>query len=307
MGIPMEDSGMTAIYVNSRVDEASRRASLYEGQLFVLPPCPSSLALCGFARGLIQEAFGTADPRESQRRFAVEEYAAILADVKPRFIHHPQSKAYLQGILSEHGSDANKTYFDVPRLRSSTSDGYLTTGIAYAWHPHRDTWFSAPHCQLNWWMPVYDMQDNDGLAFHPEYWSEAVRNDSHIYNYYRWNKVHRAGAAQHLKQDTRPLPRPVQPIRIEPQIRPVCPAGSIIVFSAGQLHSTVPNTSGKTRFSIDFRTVNIDDVASQRGLRTWIRPALARRSAISSAPPTSRAYQTRSWRCITTGRKVPAI
>jgi hypothetical protein len=27
----------------------------------------------------------------------------------------------------------------------------------------------------------------------------------------------------------------------------------------------VPNNSGRTRFSIDFRTVNIDDVAARRG------------------------------------------
>jgi hypothetical protein len=31
------------------------------------------------------------------------------------------------------------------------------------------------------------------------------------------------------------------------------------------LHATVPNTSGRTRFSVDFRTVHIDDVAVQAG------------------------------------------
>jgi hypothetical protein len=31
------------------------------------------------------------------------------------------------------------------------------------------------------------------------------------------------------------------------------------------MHSSVPNTSGKTRFSIDFRVVHRDDVAAQRG------------------------------------------
>lgn len=31
------------------------------------------------------------------------------------------------------------------------------------------------------------------------------------------------------------------------------------------MHSTVPNDSGYTRFSIDFRTVNADDVASGMG------------------------------------------
>ena len=31
------------------------------------------------------------------------------------------------------------------------------------------------------------------------------------------------------------------------------------------MHSTVPNTSGRTRISIDFRTVHIDDVIAKRG------------------------------------------
>jgi hypothetical protein len=29
------------------------------------------------------------------------------------------------------------------------------------------------------------------------------------------------------------------------------------------MHSTVPNTSGRTRFSIDFRTVHSDDIETQ--------------------------------------------
>ena len=31
------------------------------------------------------------------------------------------------------------------------------------------------------------------------------------------------------------------------------------------MHSSVPNTSGKTRFSIDFRVVNLDDVGQRKG------------------------------------------
>lgn len=45
----------------------------------------------------------------------------------------------------------------------------------------------------------------------------------------------------------------------------MCPPGGIILFSAAQMHSTVPNTSGCSRYSIDFRTVNIDDIKSQVG------------------------------------------
>ena len=38
----------------------------------------------------------------------------------------------------------------------------------------------------------------------------------------------------------------------------------MVAFSAAQLHATAPNTTDATRFSIDFRTVNVDDVRASR-------------------------------------------
>ncbi len=40
-----------------------------------------------------------------------------------------------------------------------------------------------------------------------------------------------------------------------------------MMFSAAQLHSTVPNASGLVRYSIDFRTVHLDEVRSRKGAR----------------------------------------
>jgi hypothetical protein len=37
------------------------------------------------------------------------------------------------------------------------------------------------------------------------------------------------------------------------------------LFSGAQLHSTVPNTSGRARYSIDFRTVHLAEVESMGG------------------------------------------
>jgi hypothetical protein len=256
---------MNSIYFNSMLHDDSRRTHLYEGSLFIFSPCPSSVALCEFARELICEEFRGLDALKAQYVLPVEEYAAKLSLLKPKFIHHPKSKLFIQGVLRELGCDLTKTYFDVPRMRSSTSDNYLTTGIAYAWHPHRDTWYSAPPSQLNWWMPIFQIDGNDGVAFHTRYWTEPVENDSHRYNYYKWNQQHRGAAPNYIKQDPRPLPRPVSPVELESQIRPIVPVGGIILFSAAHLHSSVPNNSGKTRFSIDFRTIHRDDVMAKRG------------------------------------------
>ncbi len=146
-----------------------------------------------------------------------------------------------------------------------THGDYLTAGLAYAFHPHRDTWFSAPASQLNWWIPVYDIRPENTMAFHPKYWSQPVRNSSRDYNYYIWNKESRGQAAKQIKTETRKQPQAEEPIELEPQIRIVCEVGGIFIFSGANMHSTVPNTSGHTRFSIDFRSVHLDDVVARVG------------------------------------------
>jgi hypothetical protein len=256
---------MTAVFFDSALDDETRRERLYAGELFVYSSIPSAMRLVALARGLIQDAFGARDPELAQHEMPVEEYAALLADLKPKFIHHPDAKRSIQGILRELGCDPPQTYFDVPRMRTATSENYLTSGIAYAFHPHRDTWYSAPFNQINWWMPIYPIQSSNAMAFHSRYWGQAVRNGSREYNYDEWNRTSRVEAAKHVKTDTRKQPKPEEPLELDPQIRLLPPVGGIILFSGAQLHSTVPNDSGRTRFSIDFRTVNFDDVLARRG------------------------------------------
>ncbi len=103
------------------------------------------------------------------------------------------------------------------------------------------------------------------MAFHPHYWDTPVKNGSRDYNYAQWNLTSRQIASQFIKSDTRKQPKPEESMELDPQIRIVQPPGSILLFSAAQMHSSVPNTSGKTRFSIDFRSVHIDDVEQRRG------------------------------------------
>ena len=256
---------MTAVYADCAIAEDLRRSRLYKGDIFVFTPRPSILALRDHAREMIESAFAPLDPLTAQHHMPVEQYVSIVAPLKPAFIHHAKTKVLIQALLADLGCDMEKIYLDVPRLRMVTSDGYLTAGVGYAFHPHRDTWYSAPMCQLNWWMPIYDFDAESALAFHPRYFDRPVRNDSENFNYYRWNSEGRKNAANHIKTDTRPQPKALEPVEIEPQLRVVVQAGGIVLFSPAHLHSTVPNTTGATRYSIDFRTVDYDDVAAKRG------------------------------------------
>jgi hypothetical protein len=256
---------MHSIYYNWNGPEEIRRQRLYEGQLFVYSPKPAMMKLVEHARKMIEDAFHPVEPRKAQYSMPVEEYVRICTPLKPGFIHHPETKKILQQVVSEYGCGLEKTYIDVPRLRMVTSDGYLTSGVGYAHHPHRDTWYSAPMMQINWWVPIYDIETEQSMAFHPEYFDKPIKNGSSSFNYYEWNAVGRKDAGKMIKTDTRKQPKPEEPLKLDPQVRMILPAGSVVLFAAAHLHSTVPNTAGAARYSIDFRTVNFDDVAAKRG------------------------------------------
>jgi hypothetical protein len=41
--------------------------------------------------------------------------------------------------------------------------------------------------------------------------------------------------------------------------------GAVLLFSGAQLHRSIPNTSGRARYSVDFRTVDVGDLRARRG------------------------------------------
>ena len=132
------------IFVVAKTTDDAPRKDLYKGSLFVHSPSPYALKLCQLAKDMIEEVFRPFDPLTLHETMPVERCVEKLAALKPQFIHHAKSKEYIQGMLDESGCDLEKTYFDVPRLRTAFPGDYLKSGIAYAFHPHRDIWYSAP-------------------------------------------------------------------------------------------------------------------------------------------------------------------
>ena len=256
---------MNTLYVDAGITDDDRREALYAGQLFAYAPTRASTAFVEFARSLIREAFGALDPETAQYEMPVEDYAAVLAELKPTFIHHPESKTLIEALLEDFGCDLDKTYFDVPRMRTATSDDFLTTGIAYAFHPHRDTWYSAPQCQLNWWLPIYDIESDRSMAFHPRYSTSRSRTARAL--------TTTTSGTRRVASTRRSTSRRIRESNRDPSRRSSssrrsgsCPRAA--AYSSSQQPTFIrpsPTQQGKTRFSIDFRTVHEDDVETFRG------------------------------------------
>ena len=246
------------------VDDATRRQQIFDGRVFCLSPRASVAALAEFAWELITDAFGDRDPMVAHQEMTVEQYVAVLGPLKTGFTHHPRSKELVRELLVGVGADPTDTYFDVPKLRVVAPASYLTAGLGYNYTPHRDVWYSAPQCQVNWWAPIRGVTDRTAMSFHPDFWQRQTENTSSDFDAYEWNKSARRDAVTFITTDPRPHPR-LKGQDPGTELRVVGEPGSILSFSAAQLHATVPNTTDRARLSFDFRTVNLHDVVAHAG------------------------------------------
>ncbi len=65
---------------------------------------------------MIEEAFPGKDPRCVQfDGCPSEDYVAVVAPLKPRFIHHDETKRLIPELLADLGCDLETTYQDVPQ------------------------------------------------------------------------------------------------------------------------------------------------------------------------------------------------
>ena len=110
-------------------------------------------------------------------------------------------------------------------------------------------------------MPVWPVAENNIMEFYPHGFGAQVENNSGDYDYYVANTWRGKIKDFSGGKDVRVHPAPVNGIPADAtRLTVVPPLGGIMLFSGDQLHASIPNTSGITRYSIDFRTVHVDDV-----------------------------------------------
>lgn len=125
-------------------------------------------------------------------------------------------------------------------------------------HPHRDTWGSRVMCQENWWAPVSPVSRLNTLGLYLQHWQQAIENESDTWSFEDY-RAHRKAAGE-----GRPLAYPSAPRAKWPppagEATPLeLPVGHLALFSGAQLHVSLPNHSGVTRFSVETRTVCLRD------------------------------------------------
>jgi hypothetical protein len=254
---------MPCILTDPAIPAAELRQRLYSGDLVILTRLRTLAEFVDYMRAELTDLFAPYDPQHVHEHVAPAEMAKILGAWKPRWIHADKSRELVRAIIAEAGFEPEHTHYDVPKPRTSFPQGHLTTGVAFAFPWHRDVWYSAPAQQINWWLPVFPVRETNAMSFDLASFGREVPNTSGDFDYYE-NNARRFSTAQSVGKENQSRPAAVDHTAAV-DLTPLPAPGEVLLFSGAQLHTSIPNTSGLARYSVDFRTVDTRDVLDRRG------------------------------------------
>ncbi len=254
---------MSILRTNPGVSNETLRQLLFSGELVLFTDLPAVAELVAHTRQEIESLFAPHDPQQAHQYFSDSQLAGMLSAWKPRFMRLPKSLRLAKEVLAQIGFDPMTTHYDLLKPRTSYPVGHLTTGIAYAFPWHRDTWYAAARQQINLWFPVWDVRADNAMGFDPAGFGRKVPNNSSEFDYYRRNEE-RKSLANVVGNDTRAQPGAIA-WRVDHEDIFLIAPGQILLFSGDQLHRSIPNTSAVSRYSVDYRIVNVEDIEAGRG------------------------------------------
>lgn len=251
------------------LQEDRAREALYAGRVLRRGPTAASLALVEQARALLAETFADIGPaRDAQQLMDPVEFFKRMGRVRKVLYLEPRFHRGMLETIRAAGFTAGNYACDPVRLRIVAHNGHTERRAAPVYYGHRDTWYGHSQSLLTWWIPLDDLPPSETFVFHPDAFARPIANDSERFDYDEWVKkgwglkIGWQDRDDGLKAD---YPGPLGDVDAGDAVGFGCQTGDNLLFSGAQYHQTLAQTSGRTRFSIDFRLVHLGDHEAGRG------------------------------------------
>ncbi len=156
-------------------------------------------------------------------------------------------KKYFFEFLNFMNFDVKKTYSDKITFRFSPQKSEKPLGFLKPALPHRDTWASNFQAQINWWIPLHDVYDENTIYFVPKYFNKKIDNDSLTWSFDEYKKGNEPASTPVVKEK----------IKFNDLLTTSLKFGQILCFSGHHVHGS--NLSSKRRVNLEVRTISLDD------------------------------------------------
>lgn len=246
------------------------RRAIYDGDVFLLDPTAASSALVGEINALLAETFPEVDdPRDAAAELGDERHFERIGAVRKTLFCEPHFHRRVREVVAALDFDPARVAFDPIRLRVIGHRGAANPRAAAIYTPHRDTWYAHSQSAIAWWIPLHDAPADQTFVFYPERFAAAVANDSERFTYQSWIERGWDLKIGWQKRDaglTAHYPGALDgPGDWGPEVGFAAERGQNLLFAGAQFHRTRDHDAGRTRFSLDFRIVDLDDHAAAIG------------------------------------------
>lgn len=245
--------------------ERQRSELLYRGEVLVFRNVHAMHELIAYTDALLIKHLGEGDPTTIQARLNETDYLELIGRAQYEFRTSREPKALFFKALREVGVDLNSTYWDHFPMRAVPCGGTHHGGRCGWVDVHRDSWGSTIDAQLNWWAPIYSITPERSMAFYPDYWHKPLANDTSTWSIDEYIRQRNLLPDQERKVPYSSVPLPTEPV----DDTNVCPVmlepGDLLCFASAHLHASMENTTDRTRFSVEMRTVNIHELIEGHG------------------------------------------
>jgi hypothetical protein len=249
----MDESWIDRLDNGLKPDDLAKR--IFAGRILVFEALEPMARLVTATRASLDDVFRGLPPTRAFTELDPDAYRERMKSARIRFRKSEEIRHHYMDALIAAGCDPRTTYADKFSLRAAPPfEAPYAPGFG-ALPPHRDSWGAGLDCQINWWLPIYDITAGRTMAIFPRYWDRAVKNDSDGWD---WRRA--------LKEPDYPtLPTAQEPVDWSDAIHLVVPPGALVAFSASHLHASVPNATDEARISSDTRTVDLAHLRQGRG------------------------------------------
>lgn len=231
-------------------------AALFDGTLVLFSGLEPIARLGRRARTLVEEVFETADPGHAEARMSPAAFRQAAVRARKAVEEDADIDRCWRDTLAAIGYEPETCWLDRIKLRVVPSKTETHGRVIRPLPPHRDTWGSGILAQINWWLPLWPLAPGRTMLLWPDLFRQPIGNDSADWDYDALVRGDRQDYP--LLPVAREMPdEPGLPVLIEP--------GSLLAFSAAQLHASVADAPDLCRISIDTRSVWVDDVRAGRG------------------------------------------
>lgn len=245
--------------IDHALPTAARNATIYRGTILRFRGLTALDRLTAALVALLRATFAPHDPETAEQDLGPADFIARAQAARAAFRQSAGLRRLFIDTLLQAGVAPDRTARDWLHLRVLPDRPQTTLRKLAPTPPHRDSWGANIPSQTNWWAPLLPLAPARGLLFWPDHWRQPIANTSADWDVDALMAAQAAGRPYPTLPALLLPPDPAAAVALTPA------PGELLCFSAAHLHGSPANGTGRARFNIEVRTVDIPDTVAGRG------------------------------------------